>query len=223
MKIQFYFLILYPLAFLFILALSELAYKRMRMSAEYTRKISHIIATLTSLSFIYVFQSHWFVLGLAIFSFLLLFIGKLKHSFKSIEDVSRRTLGSYLLPVGIYLSFAIADFFNNSILFILPILILAISDSLAGIIGIHFPRKANQVKFFGVKVEKTFAGTVTFLVSSAIISALTLAAYGYDFPKMVFLTIYISLSTAIIEFVSPFGSDNLTIPVIASFILAYSL
>lgn len=223
MKTQFYFFLLYLAAFLFILGLSELVYKRIKISAEYTRKISHIAATLASLSFIYVFQSHWFVLGLAICSFLLLFIGKLKHSFNSIEDVSRRTFGSYLLPVGIYLSFAMADFFNNSILFILPILILAISDSLAGIIGIHFPRKANQVKFFWVNVEKTFAGTATFLISSAIISALTLAAFGYDFPKMVFLTVYISLATTIVEFVSPFGSDNLTIPVIASFILAYSL
>lgn len=223
MKIQYYFLIIYPIAFLFILSISELAHKRMRISAEYTRKISHIIATLTSLSFIYVFQSHWFVLELAVFSFLLLFIGKLKHSFKSIEDVSRRTLGSYLLPIGIYISFAISDHLNNTLLFVLPILILAISDSLAGIIGIRFTRKGNQVIFWRLKVEKTFAGTITFLISSAIISALTFTAFGYDFPKTVVLTIYISLATTIIEFVSPYGSDNLTIPVIASLILVYSL
>ncbi len=223
MEIQFYFLIFYPLAFLFILALSELAYKKMRMSAEYTRKISHIIATLTSLSFIYVFQSHWFVFGLAVFSFLLLFVGKLTHSFKSIEDVSRRTLGSYLLPVGIYISFAISDHFNNTLLFVLPILILAISDSLAGIIGIRYPGKEKQIIFQRLKIEKTVAGTITFLVSSAVISATTFAVIGYDFPKIVGLTIYISLATTIIEFVSPYGTDNLTIPVFASSILAFCL
>lgn len=223
MKFQYYFLIIYPIAFLLILTISELAYKRLRISAEYTRKISHITATLTSLSFVYVFQTHWFVLGLAVFSFLLLFIGKLKQSFRSIEDVSRRTLGSYLLPVGIYISFAISDHFNNRLLFILPILILAISDSLAGIIGLHFTGVKNHLNVLGLKVEKTLSGTMAFLVSSIFISALTFYVFGFDFPKIIGLTIYISLATTIIEFLSPFGTDNLTIPVFASAILVISL
>jgi dolichol kinase len=223
MKTQFYFLLLYVVAFLVILVLSEFVYKKVKISAEYTRKISHITATLTSLSFVYAFQSHWFVLALAIFSFLLLFIGKLKHSFNSIENVPRLTLGSYLLPVGIYLSFAISEFFHKTILFILPILILAVSDALAGILGIRFKAKESHISLLGRTFEKTFAGTLTFLFSSLLISVLTFAAFGYDLPKIVVLTIYISLATTITELISPYGSDNLTIPVVASFVLAYNL
>lgn len=223
MNTQIYLLLLYIFAFLVILGLSELLHKKMKISAEYTRKISHFTSALTSLSFVYAFQSHWFVLVLAIFSFFLLYIGKLKNAFKSIENVSRPTLGSYLLPVGIYISFAISDFSNNRILFILPILILAISDTAAGIIGILYQEKGRNISVFGRTPGKTFAGTFTFLISTLIISYATFMAFGYDFPKILILTICISVATTITEFVSPYGSDNLTIPIVGSFILAIVL
>ncbi|MBA4408615.1 MAG: phosphatidate cytidylyltransferase [Bacteroidota bacterium] len=220
---QFYFLLLYIFAFLTILALSELIYKKKKISAEYTRKISHIAATLTSLSFVYAFQSHWFVLFLAIFSFLLLFIGKLNNAFKSIENVSRHTLGSYLLPVGIYISFAISDFLNDRLLFVLPVLILAISDTAAGITGTLYQKKERSFSVLGRTFDKTFAGTLTFLFSSLMISFTTFMAFGFNFPKVILLTIYISIATTITEFLSPNGSDNVTIPIVASFILAYTI
>jgi len=223
MKTQFYFLFLYIFAFLVILALSEFIYKRVKISAEYTRKISHIISTLTSLTFVYTFQSHWFVLALAAFSFLLLYIGKQKNAFQSIENVSRQTQGSYLLPIGIYISFALSDFMNNRLLFVLPILLLGISDASAGMMGILYQTKKSNISILGRTPGKSYAGTFTFLTSSFIISFATIMAFGYNIPKVIVLTIYISLATTITELISPYGSDNLTIPIVASIILAYSI
>jgi len=221
MEKQFYFLLLYIMAFLVILALSELIYKRIKVNSEYTRKISHLTATLTSLTFIYAFQSHWFVLYLAIFSFLLLFIGKLKNAFKSIEHVGRQTLGSFLLPLGIYFSFAVSEFFLNRLLFVLPILILAICDTSAGIVGLHYQTEENNILVWGRTLNKTFAGTFAFLVTSLIICFVTFITYGFDLPKIIVLTFFISVVTTITEMLSPYGSDNLTIPVVASLLLAY--
>jgi len=220
---QFYFLLLYILAFLVILACSEMVYRKFNVNPEYTRKISHIIVTLTSLSFVYAFQSHWYVFGLAVFSFLLLFIGKLLNAFKSIEDVHRPTFGSILLPAGIYLSFAIAEFQKNNLVFILPILILAISDALAGIIGIRFQKSGTKIILLGIKFDKSMAGTFTFLFSALIISFSAFLAYGFDIGKVIILTIAVSLTTTITELVSPYGSDNLTISVAASTLLIYML
>lgn len=218
---QFYFLLLYTFAFLVILALSEFVYKKLKIAAEYTRKISHLTATLTSLSFIYVFQSHWFVFGLAVFSFILLFVGKLKNAFRSIEDVPRQTLGSYVLPVGIYISFAISDFLNDRLLFILPILILAISDTTAGIMGVAYQKGGNKISVYGKTLDKTFAGTFAFLISTFIISFSTFMIYGFDFQRVLILTIAVSIATTITELLSPYGSDNLTIPVVASILLIF--
>lgn len=218
---QFYFLLLYTFAFLVILALSEFVYKKLKIAAEYTRKISHFTATLTSLSFIYVFQSHWFVFGLAVFSFILLFVGKLKNAFRSIEDVPRQTLGSYVLPVGIYISFAISDFLNDRLLFILPILILAISDTTAGIMGVAYQKGGNKISVYGKTLDKTFAGTFAFLISTFIISFSTFMIYGFDFQRVLILTIAVSIATTITELLSPYGSDNLTIPVVASILLIF--
>ncbi len=218
---QYYFLLMYIVAFLLILASSELIYKWIKISSEYTRKLSHVTASLTSLTFVYAFQSHFFVLGIAIFSFLLFFVGKRKNAFKSIENVSRVTLGTYLLPVGIYLSFAFYDFFDNKLLFILPVLILAISDTSAGFIGIRYRAKTSCISIMGITLDKTFAGSFTFLFSSLIISFITLIVFGYDYPQIIFLTIIISFFTTLTELISPYGSDNLTIPVVTCLILIY--
>jgi len=223
MNKQFYFLLLYIGAFLIILACSEMVYKKLKVDPEYTRKISHIIVTLTSLSFVYTFQSHWYVFGLAVFSFLLLFIGKLLNAFKSIENVQRQSLGSILLPAGIYLSFVIAEFQKNNLIFILPILILAISDALAGIIGMRYQKEGNGIAIMGIKLDKSVAGTFTFLASALIICFSTFMAYGFDFRKVIVLTIFVSVTTTITELVSPYGSDNLTISVIASTLLLFML
>lgn len=223
MEAQLIFFFMYIGAFLVILAFSEISYKKWSIKADYTRKISHFVTTLSSLSFIYTFQSHWFVFALAVFSFLLLFIGKLKNSFKSIENVSRLTLGSYLLPIGIYFSFVVSTILNNKLLFVLPILILAISDTSAGLIGIIWNREKRKISVFGTTLEKTIEGTFVFLITSFIISAITFLIHGYCFPKIIALTLIIPLATTITELVSPYGSDNLSIPVVASTILVYIL
>jgi len=218
---QIYFLFFYIVAFLVILTVSELLYKRVKISSEITRKISHLVSTLTSISFLYVFDSHWFVFSLAVLSFLLLFIGKLKHSFGSIENVSRQTMGSYLLPVGIYLSFLISESFGKPIVFMLPMLILAISDTSAGIIGLVYQLNGRNISVWRWVPAKSYAGSFTFLFTALVISYVTFVFYGYDFPEIVLLTLYISFTATIIELISPFGSDNLSIPLVISLILAY--
>lgn len=223
MNKQLYFLLLYIGAFLFILGASEMVYKRLKVDPEYTRKISHIIVTLTSLSFVYAFQSQWYVLGLAVFSFLLLFAGKLTNAFKSIENVRRQTLGSIFLPAGIYFSFAFAEFRKDKLLFVLPVLILSISDALAGLIGMRFQNGESKIAVFGRKLDKSFAGTFTFLVSSAIVCYATFMAVGFELLQVFVLTLSVSLITTLTELLSPNGTDNFTIPVVASLLLAFLL
>lgn len=210
------------IGFFVIIAISEILLKQFNVSSEYTRKVAHIIGTLVSLCLIFIITSHWYVFLLELIVFLILFIGKNKGTFKSIDSVSRKTGGSYLLPVAIYLVFMISSELNNTLIFILPMLILGISDPLAGIFGVYFEAKTSKITINNYVFEKTIVGSSVFFASALLISIATLLAYDYELMKVFTLSIVIAGTTTIVEILSIKGSDNVTVPLI-TILLLYSL
>ncbi|MFW5831735.1 MAG: phosphatidate cytidylyltransferase [Prolixibacteraceae bacterium] len=204
---------IFLVAISFLLVTTELIYRRLGLTGEITRKFAHFTATLSTITFPYLFDDHWYVLALSVFFFVVLFLSRHGTNLKSIHDISRKSIGSYLLPVSIYITFLISILIGNKFIFILPMLILAISDPLAGILGINLKNYNHKIKLFGFKTNKTWLGSGSFLVSSFIISIIALY-----FNRMVFdaKTFWLALSIAVLgtlaEMLSGWGTDNLTIP-----------
>lgn len=204
---------IFLIAISFLLVTTELIYRRLGLKGEITRKFAHFTATLSTITFPYLFDDHWYVLALASFFFIVLFVSRHGTNLKSIHDISRKSIGSYLLPVSIYITFLISILIGNKFVFILPMLILAISDPLAGILGINLKNYNHKIKLFGFKTNKTWLGSGSFLISSFIISIIALY-----FNRMVFdtKTFWLALSIAVLstlaELLSRWGTDNLTIP-----------
>ena len=207
------------LTFIFLVALSlllvftELVYRRLGVKGEVTRKFAHFTATLSTVTFPYIFNDHWYVLTLAVIFFVLLYISRNGVQLKSIHDIERISVGSYLLPVSIYLTFLISFNLNERLFFILPMLILAICDPMAGILGLEVQKYNHKIRLFGWKLQKTWLGSGSFLVSSFMISIIALY-----FNRMVLdvKTFWLALGIAVIatlaELISWRGSDNLFIP-----------
>ncbi len=207
------------LTFIFLVALSlllvftELVYRRLGVKGEITRKFAHFTATLSTVTFPYIFNDHWYVLALAIIFFVLLYISRNGVQLKSIHDIERISVGSYLLPVSIYLTFLISFNLNERLFFILPMLILAICDPMAGILGLEVQKYNHKIRFFGWKLQKTWLGSGSFLVSSFMISIIALY---FNRMKLDLKTFWLALGIAVIatlaELISWRGSDNLFIP-----------
>lgn len=198
--------------FIGIIALSEYIYKRFNFPAEVTRKGAHLTATLSSLIIVIFIESHWYILGLGIFFFTLLFIGRKLGVFNSIDAVNRKTGGSYLLPISIYTAFLVAELLNQTLYFVLPVLLLAICDSLAGFAGIRYKKKTTNISIFSLDLEKTYLGSGVFFLSSFLISGTVLYFYQYTGFHWILWTLIIALFTTLIEMLSSRGLDNLTIP-----------
>ncbi len=211
---------IFLIAISFLLIVGELIYRRFGLKGEITRKFAHFTATLSTVTFPYLFSSHWYVLALSSFFFIILYVSRHGAQLKSIHDIARKSVGSYLLPVSIYLTFLISLHFRNKFLFILPILILAISDPLAGILGLNVKKNNNKIKLFHIKSEKTYIGSGAFLFSSFMISII-----GLYFNRMVFdlktfwLALAIAVVTTLAEFFSFRGTDNFSIPISALLML----
>jgi phytol kinase len=207
------------LAFIFLIGIisllvfTELTYRRFGLKGEVTRKIAHFTATLSTITFPYLFEDHWYVLILAVFFFVLLFISRHGTQLKSIHDITRKSVGSYMLPVAIYLTFFISYLQENIFYFILPILILAICDPAAGIMGLNLKKNNHQIRIFGHKLQKTTLGSSSFLISAFIISVIALYFNRMVFDlKTFWLALGIAVVSTLVELFSWRGTDNLFIP-----------
>jgi phytol kinase len=196
-----------------LLIFNEMMYRRLGTKGEVTRKFAHFTATLSTIIFPYIFNSHWYVLVLAVIFFLVLFISRNGIHLKSIHDIDRKSYGSYLLPLSIYLTFLISFRLDNKFMFILPILILAVCDPMAGILGLNIKRNNKNIVLLGIRTKKTLLGSGSFLVSAFIISVISLYFYYLQFDlKTFWLALGIATLSAAVELVSWRGTDNLTIP-----------
>ena len=205
--------IIFLTAFSLLLIFNELIYRRLNLKGEITRKFAHFTATLSTITFPYLFDSHWYVLALAVIFFLLLFVSRNNTFLRSIHDIKRISIGSYLLPVAIYLTFLISQMLDNMFLFILPILVLAICDPVASILGINLQQYNQRIRILTWQLEKTWLGSLSFFISCFLISIIALYFNQLQFDLKIFwLSLVIALTGTLAELFSYKGSDNLFIP-----------
>ncbi len=212
------------IAIVCLLIFTEIMYRRLELKSEITRKFAHFTATLSTIVFPYIFNSHWYVLVLASFFFVILFVSRHGTQLGSIHKINRKSVGSYVLPVAVYLTFLVSFLLKNKILYILPILILAICDPMAGILGMNFKRNNKLINLLGHTLRKTVLGSLAFLVSSFVISVLALYMYSGIFNlKNFLLALGIGVVTTLTEMLSRKGWDNLLIPLSAQLLLVLFL
>jgi dolichol kinase len=203
MNLQLLYCFLFFLCFALILVLCEFLHKK-GLPVEHTRKIAHTLSTLLCLSVPVLFSSYWYAILIVTGSLSTLYIGNRKQLLNSIHSVNRRTYGAYLLPVSIGITYYISQYLQNNLFFVLPVIILAISDPLACYFGKKYKSKV-------LKSGKTIIGTLAFFLSTLIICSAILLYFSVGI-KIPGIALCISLLVSGVELISPNGSDNLTIP-----------
>ncbi len=213
--------ILFMTGFGGIIFMSEFAHKHFEINPEYTRKMAHMLSCLSSLMLIFTITSHWYILFLGALFFLTLFIGKRQGFFNSIDSVSRKTMGSYILPVAIYLVFYLSNASHSLLVFVLPVLILGLSDPLAGLSGVYYKSRTRNIILLSYDFEKTVLGSLVFFSSALVISAMTLYSFNFELHEIVEFSFSIAVLTTLVELVSPYGLDNLSVPLFAAVLLIW--
>ncbi len=210
----------YLLGIAILLIFNELNYRRLHVKGEITRKFAHFTATLATIPFPYIFSSHWYVMILAAIFFAVLFITQYSKQLRSIHDIERKSVGSYLLPFSIYITFLISTQMHNKFLYILPMLILAVCDPMAAILGMSTKKNNGKIKLFGIKTEKTVIGSCAFLITGFVLSLIALYFHRAVFDSKTFwLASVVAITGTLAEIVGWRGSDNLTIPLSVVLIL----
>ena len=200
-------IILASIFFLIIFVASEVMHRRLRVKAEITRKLAHILSAII-LVFLPFFMSMVDISIIALMFIIVLLISAKLKIFKSIHNVKRKTYGEILFPFGVLV---VLIFSNSTLIFQLAMLILGFSDTAAELIGKQFGKK----KF--LSNNSTVAGSLAFFSVTIIILSF-FNNIGLNFADK----IIIGIALTTVEALSNYGFDNLLIPTCLSALIYLS-
>ncbi|MBI5368644.1 MAG: hypothetical protein HZA54_16530 [Planctomycetes bacterium] len=190
-----------------VLAVAELWARLGTPKPEWTRKLVHVGGGVMCLLLPFLVHSITTaaVLGLG---FTVLLVGGSKSGMlKSLTRVERKGHGSELYPLAIFLMFLLAH--DRPWLFVCSILVLAVADALAAVIGSHY----GVIRYEVDQEEKSLEGSLVFLVVAFLATHLPMLLLT-DLPRerCVLAALLVSLLVTGVEAISLAGTDNLFIP-----------
>jgi phytol kinase len=184
----------------------ELSKRAFSLSTNLTRKIAHIGGSLIACA-TPIFLSKEIIVSLCLLFAILIFLSRSTKYLSSIHAVDRKTYGDVFLPLGEALA-AMVFLPHNVAAFQFGVLVMGISDAMAGIVGERYG--THPLHFF--RSNKTLEGAATFFVCTLFISLFFSSRLsGLLFPVALLLTL--------LELGLIYGLDNLVLPISAGFLL----
>lgn len=192
-----------------------------RISPFVTRKVVHIGVSNWWLIALFWMPSPEIALIGPVSFIIINYISYRKHIFSAMEhEIPRKNLGTIYFPISLVVMVLL------SYLGPMPkaaataaILTLGYGDGLAALIGHRFGEKAQTLSFLGHR--KTVPGSLTMVLVSLMVAALVFACSGNGLgglppvsPQLLLSLLFIGVAGGVTEAVTPFGLDNLTIPLV---------
>lgn len=202
--------------FISIFISSELIQFLFHPPIEVTRKFVHLSGGIITLTFSYLFTSHWAVLILCIGFVGILYSTKKLKLLNSVHGIERPSLGGLYFPLAVYITFIISSINQQPHLYLIGMLILSISDSMAALVGTSY----GKFLFLIEKERKSVEGTLIFLLMTFLITEQGMLHLTDAGPlKATLCGIYVAILVTGFELLSLKGTDNLFIPIGTVYIL----
>jgi len=191
--------------------LSELGWRKHFFDNEVGRKFVHI--TVGSFVAFWPFFLTWNEIRWISIAFLVVVaLSDYFKLFHAIHSVQRPTFGEAFFAVTVGVLTVVT---HSKGVYAAALLQMSLADGFAAILGTHFGRD-NKYHLLGH--NKSVVGTATFIVTSALILVGygTFSVAGITGPVVLFG----ALGAALLENVSPFGFDNITVPLFIGLLLS---
>ncbi len=208
--------IILALVFLVLFATSEWLYHKKKVHAELTRKYVHLSTGLLTMLFPPLLKNHWLVLLLCSSFLVILIASQIFNLLPSINGVKRKTRGSFLFPVVVYVCYITYQYYGQHSFYYLPILVLAFADPAAALAG----KKYRWKPYVILGHTKTVAGSLAFIAVAFLISFILLILQQKTGISIAVVTaVAVAMVSVFAEAFSHNGWDNFTIPMSALLVL----
>ncbi len=192
----------------FIIGLSSLLTKFNMLSNEGSRKFIHVGVSNWWIIAMIFFNSNIYAAIVPALFVIINYISYKKQVFKAMErDGSKNDLGTVYFALSL-LILALITFKNSEFSYIgaLGILTMGYGDGFAAIVGIKY----GKHKFKVLGNSKSLEGSVTMFLFSFMVSLSVL--YIFNPINIILFSLILALISTILEAFSPYGLDNLTVP-----------
>ncbi|MGI9519688.1 MAG: diacylglycerol/polyprenol kinase family protein [Pirellulaceae bacterium] len=198
--------------FVTLLLLAELWHRLRNPPVEWTRKLVHFGGGAICLFLPLLLQSHWTVLVLAVGMTLLFVISKRLGWLPSVHGIDRPSHGTEFYPLVIYLLFLLAA--DQYWQYVVCVLVLAVADSAAALIGTRYGR----LRFSVEKATKSVEGSLAFFVVTFLVVMIPLSIWQpladtpHEWTHYFLASSLIGLLVTCMEIIALHGTDNLWVP-----------
>ncbi len=204
-----------------LIGLTEVFHKNLHGSPEVTRKFLHVAVGLLVGISPFVFQSPKAPLWLAVIFIILNILSLKKEALDGMNKTERITYGTVLFPVAFFILILTCWGHHNSV-FIMAMFIMAISDTMASIIGERISKP--HVYRWGLD-SKSVEGSLAMGISTFILVAvlfpflMRMDGFTLTYPTILWAAVATAILCTVLEGLSGRGSDNLTVPLGAALVL----
>jgi dolichol kinase len=206
--------------FLAILAVAELWTRRGRAKPEWSRKLVHCAGGILALLIPMYIESHWVVLAMSIGLLVLFLVGRYCGNLPSLYSVRSDSWGVEYFPIVVYLLFILST--GRTWMYVICILVLGISDTLAALVGSRFGKHRYQVDSDYKSIEGSL---VCFLATFTVVVGPLFFWPHDDFPTPIIrlgAAVITAILVATFEAIALRGRDNLWLP-LGTFLLLSKL
>jgi uncharacterized protein (TIGR00297 family) len=210
---------------LLFIGMAEKLRTRMGWSAEVNRKLVHILTGILVFFTPFFFHSDSPLIWMAIIFIIVNYIGVRSGKLKGMHGTDRLSYGTVFYPLT-FLFLVITSWQNDKVILMLSMLILALSDAGAAIMGENLKRP-HEYRLG--RDKKSLEGSSVMFLSSFLLIFLLLPLIdhidGYDisFSTAAWVGLIVAVIATVMEALSSSGSDNLSAPLGSAFILNFML
>lgn len=218
---------LFFLGLIILIGITESIRILLKWSPEATRKIVHIITGILVVTTPLFFKSKLPLIVISLIFASINFLAIRFDFFKGMHNTKRRTYGTVFFPLA-FIILLLLCWENHKIVLFISMLIMAISDASAAIVGenIKHPHVYNLIG-----ETKSVEGSITMFITSMVIVFIGLEFGNKYVPirysptpgESLWIASIVGLIATVTEALSVKGSDNLSVPLSVGFMLHFML
>ena len=190
--------------------------------AEVNRKLVHIATGVLIFFCAFLFESQTPLVWMAILFVIINFAGVQSGALKGMHGTARHTYGTVYYPLT-FLILVLTCWENHKTILMMSMLILAISDAVAAIVGENLKKPHEYIL---MRDRKSIEGSAAMFLATVLLCILVLPHIAYldnlTFPwwRVLWIGIIVGAVATALEALSSAGSDNLTAPLGAAYMMS---
>jgi phytol kinase len=185
----------------------------LKRSTAFTRKFVHVGVGMWVVGTVLLFQS-WQAAIIPPLTFIIInYISYRQDLFKGMEQSDKRNLGTVYFPISFAIVIALC--WAKPSVVLAGLMPMTWGDALAAVIGQRWGRHRLSVQARG----KSWEGTATMFVASFLSVLLALLALGTGGTLAAVCALITAAVASLVEAVTPWGVDNLTVPLVSAGLL----